>query len=993
MRQIWSIATKELRGYFNSAVAIIFLATFLAVVLFTFFWVDEFFSRNAADVAPLFAWLPLLLIFLVAALTMRLWSEEQKTGTIEILLTLPVPIHRLVIGKFLAGLLLVAVALALTLGLPITVSMMGNLDWGPVIGGYVAALLLASAYLAIGLCISSTTENQIVALIGTMLVCALFYLPGTEAVAGLFGVDGGQILRLIGTGSRFESIARGVLDIRDLAYYAALVGLFLTLNTVLLEAKRWSHSARTQGTRSNATMAVALVALNAVALNLWLQPVTAARVDLTEDGTYSLSDTTENLLGSLEEPLILRGYFSDKTHPLLVPLVPQLRNMLAEYAIEGGDKVRVEIMDPGADQELEAEAFERYGIKPTPFQFAGRHEQSIVNAYFNVLVAYGDQHVVLGVGDLVEVDVIDINNIQAYLDNVEYEITKSIRKVVSDFQSVDALFARLPGTIELHAYITPETLPEQWKDVPTLLDTVVGELETQSNGKLVYERLAPAGEVEQMELFEKFGIRPFSLSLLSEQTFYMHLFLKLGDRLEAISLPESISEASLRSAVRTGIERVAPGFTKVVGLVTPPPKITNPPMPGMQAPPPEPVQNFNALQQVLGESYELRPLLLDSGVVPDNIDVVLLAGPEKLSPQAQKAIDQFLMRGGSVVALVGQYRLDPEAGRSGRVALERVQSGLEPLLSTYGVEVPARLVLDESNAPFPRPQIREINGARFQVIDPRDYPLFVQVGEEGTQEGGLITSSLGTVIMHWVSPVKVTSTTTSLAGAGGEGGDASGGQPERRVDTLLVSSDKAWLQDGSNIQPDYLRYGELGFGRPETVPAGEEPPYVLAVAISGTFDSAVAGKQEYMDKPKEGEAPERLLERSTPGARLVVIGSSSFVSDTGLGVSEQAGTRDVVNNLKLVQNAIDWAVADTDMLAIRSRGSTARTLTGVDEDARGNWELTNYVIALLGLALVVVVARVRRQSAIRAAGRIITTQGQGASSAQQTDKSKDKEAA
>lgn len=988
MRQIWSIATKELRGYFNSAVAIIFLATFLAVVLFTFFWVDEFFANNAANVAPLFAWLPLLLIFLVAALTMRLWSEEQKTGTIEILLTLPVPIHRLVIGKFLAGLLLVAVALALTLGLPITVSMMGNLDWGPVIGGYVAALLLASAYLAIGLCISSTTENQIVALIGTMVVCAVFYLPGTEAVAGLFGVEGSQILRLIGTGSRFESIARGVLDIRDLAYYAALVGLFLTLNTVLLAAKRWSRSARTQPARSNALMAVALVVLNAVALNLWLQPVTAARVDLTEDGTYSLSDTTEDLLASLEEPLILRGYFSDKTHPLLVPLVPQLRNMLAEYAIAGGDKVRVELMDPGSDEELEAEAFERYGIKPTPFQFAGRHEQSIVNAYFNLLVAYGDQHVVLGVGDLVEVSAIDINNIQAKLGNVEYEITRSIRKVVFGFQSVEALFARLPGTIELHAYITPDTLPEQWKDVPTLLDTVAGELEALSNGKLVYERLAPATDIEQMELFEKFGIRPFSLSLLSNESFYMHLFLKLGDRLEAIPLPETINEANLRRAVRTGIERVAPGFTKVVGLITPPPKIENPPMPGMQAPPPEPVQNFNALQQVLRESYELRPLLLDSGVVPDNIDVVLLAGPDHLSPQAQKAIDQFLMRGGSVVALVGQYRLDPDAGRKGRVALQRVETGLEPLLSTYGVEVPARLVFDEKNAPFPRPQIREINGARFQVIDPRNYPLFVQVGEEGTEDGGLITSRLGTVIMHWVSPVKVTSTSSAMGG--GEGADASEGQPERRVDTLLVSSDKAWLQDGGNIEPDYLRYPELGFGRPETVPEGEAGPYVLAVAISGTFDSAVAGKQVAMSEVTEGEMPERLLERSTPDARLVVIGSSSFVSDTGLGVSEQAGTRDVINNLKLVQNAIDWAVADTDMLAIRSRGSTARTLTGVDEDARGNWELVNYAIALLGLALVVVVARVRRQSAIRAAGRIIVSQG--ASSGQQKDKSK-KEAA
>jgi ABC-2 type transport system permease protein len=989
MRQIWSIATKELRGYFNSAVAIIFLATFLGVVLVTFFSVDKFFARNAADVAPLFQWLPFLLIFLVAALTMRLWSEEQKTGTIEILLTLPVPIHRLVVGKFLAGLLLVAVALALTLGLPITVSMMGNLDWGPVIGGYVAALLLASAYLAIGLCISSTTENQIVALIGTAVVCLLFYVPGTEFMANLFGVDGAELLRLIGTGSRFESIARGVLDLRDLAYYAALVALFLTLNTVLLEAKRWSQSARTRPMRTNASMGVALVALNALALNLWLQPVTAARVDLTEDSTYSLSAPTERLLASLDEPLILRGYFSDKTHPLLVPLVPQLRNMLLEYKIEGGGKVRVEIVDPSKDEELEAEAFERYGIRPTPFQFAGRHEQSIVNAYFNVLVAYGDQHVVLGVADLIQVAVLDINNVQAYLDNVEYQITKSIRKVVYGFQNVDALFATLPGTIELHAYITPEALPEQWMEVPAQIDAIAQELESQSGGKLTYQRMSPTTEAEQMALFEEFGIRPFSRSLFSNEVFYLHLFLKRGNRMEAVSLPESPNETTLRQAIRTGIERVAPGITKVVGLVTPPPKVENPPMPGMQAPPPQEVQSFRTLRQALSEGYEVRSLSLDSGTVPDDVDVLLLAGPEKTSPEAHKAIDQFLMRGGAVVVLAGRYRLDMEAARTMGVALERVDPGLDELLANYGVEIPDRLVLDEKNAAFPMPQIRNIGGARLQVIEPLSYPFFVQIGSEGMKQGGILTGGLGTVIMHWATPVAVKDA------APGEAGDS---QPRRRVDTLMMSSDKAWLQSGTNVQPDFDRYRETGFGPPESIAEGEQAPHVLAVAISGMFDSAFrnqAGQRQGAPSggPEGGDdaLPERLIERSTPDARLVVIGSSSFVSDTALAISEQAGTRDVINNLKLVQNAVDWAVEDTDMLSIRSRGSAARTLTGVSESERRTWEIVNYVIALLGLGLVVVVARVRRQAGLRAASRLILPAQAGSRSAQPEDESTDKE--
>jgi ABC-2 type transport system permease protein len=272
----WTLAKKELRGYFGSAVAIIFLAAFLAFTLFTFFWVEKFFARGVADLRPMFDWLPLLLIFLVAALSMRLWSEERKAGTIEVLLTLPVPRTRLVLGKFLAGMLLIALALALTFGLPLTISTMGDLDWGPVVGGYVAALLLAAAYLSIGMCVSAATDNQIVALIATFGVCALTYVPGTSWVADLVGSGAGDVLRRLGMGSRFASVARGVLDLRDLVYYGSVVAVFLGLNVVLLGMRGWSWGPRAAPRRRNAAGAVALAAANAVLLNLWLTPSTAS---------------------------------------------------------------------------------------------------------------------------------------------------------------------------------------------------------------------------------------------------------------------------------------------------------------------------------------------------------------------------------------------------------------------------------------------------------------------------------------------------------------------------------------------------------------------------------------------------------------------------------------------------------------------------------------------------------------------------------------------
>ncbi|MEM9317276.1 MAG: ABC transporter permease, partial [Pseudomonadota bacterium] len=179
-RVLFQVARKELQLFFASPVAWLFLASFMVVCLFTFFWVESFFSRNIADVRPLFEWMPLLLIFLCAALTMRSWSEERRSGTLEHVLTLPVPLWQFVIGKFLACAAVLTVALLATLPLPFTVGSIANLDAGPVFAAYLATLLLGFAYLAAGLFVSSRTDNAIVSLIGSVAVCGLLYLAGSD---------------------------------------------------------------------------------------------------------------------------------------------------------------------------------------------------------------------------------------------------------------------------------------------------------------------------------------------------------------------------------------------------------------------------------------------------------------------------------------------------------------------------------------------------------------------------------------------------------------------------------------------------------------------------------------------------------------------------------------------------------------------------------------------------------------------------------------------
>ena len=358
----WKIVRKEFDGFFASPAAWLFVGGFLAATLFIFFWAEGFFARNIADLKPLFEWMPVLLIFLVGTLSMRTWSEERRSGTVESLLTSPVGSPCIVLAKFTANLALVGLALILTLPLAFSVATLGPLDWGPVVGGYVASLFLAAAYVAIGLFMSSRTDNPIVALILTVAAAGILYLIGSPVLTTLFGHRVSGVLELIGSGSRFESITRGVLDVRDLYYYISIVGIFLSLNCYGLERLKWAGNPPGSRHRAWGLMTL-LLAGNFLAANIWLHPVDGLRADLTERKAYTLTDATKNSLRQAAEPLLIRGYFSRKSHPLLEPLVPQLKDLLEEYGAIGGAGVRVEFVDPHSDQAIEEEAAEQYGIR------------------------------------------------------------------------------------------------------------------------------------------------------------------------------------------------------------------------------------------------------------------------------------------------------------------------------------------------------------------------------------------------------------------------------------------------------------------------------------------------------------------------------------------------------------------------------------------------------------------------------------------------------
>jgi ABC-2 type transport system permease protein len=242
MSQAMVMAGKEFKGYFNSLSAYFFIGLFVVASAGAFFWVEKFFGVGRAEVRPFFHWVPGLLAVLVPGITMRQWARENEMGSIELLMTLPVRSAELVLGKFLGCLGLLAVALFFTLGLPITAAALGDLDWGPVAGGYVAALFLGAAYIAIGMFVSSWFSDQFLAWIVSFVLCLLLAFVGHERVLDWLA-DMPRLtaaIRLFALWPHFTNIERGVFDFRDIVYYLSVTGFFLFLNVCMLRLRRWA---------------------------------------------------------------------------------------------------------------------------------------------------------------------------------------------------------------------------------------------------------------------------------------------------------------------------------------------------------------------------------------------------------------------------------------------------------------------------------------------------------------------------------------------------------------------------------------------------------------------------------------------------------------------------------------------------------------------------------------------------------------------------------
>lgn len=239
---VGTITRRELSGYFLTPIAYVFIVIFLILSGVFTFYLGGFFDRGQADLAAFFGFHPWLYLFLIPALTMRLWAEERKSGTIELLFTLPVTMMETVLGKFLATWIFTGVALALTFPMWLTVNYLGDPDNGVILTGYIGSLLMAGGYIAIGSCISALTKNQVIAFVITVVVCLMFILSGFPMVLDfLDDWMPAVILKAVSSFSflsHFEAVQNGVVEARDLIYFLALIALWLFANAAVLEIKK-----------------------------------------------------------------------------------------------------------------------------------------------------------------------------------------------------------------------------------------------------------------------------------------------------------------------------------------------------------------------------------------------------------------------------------------------------------------------------------------------------------------------------------------------------------------------------------------------------------------------------------------------------------------------------------------------------------------------------------------------------------------------------------
>lgn len=382
MKHIFAVFKKELKSYVDHPMAYILAVVFL--VINNFLFSRNVIFQNDASLRAMFSLLPWILIFFVSALTMRTWAEERKQQTLQALISYPVKVWEIIAGKYLATVVFVSVVMFLTLSIPFTLSSAGSFSWGVIIAQYLGATLMAMAMIAIGQWASSLTNNQVIAFIISLAILFGFFLVGLETVTISLAYPFNTIAQQLGLLSHFNSMSRGLIDVRDVLYFLSVAAIFLVLSYGWLV--KLKSAVKSKEWKTLQTSLIVFIAI-AVVINLFGQRFTL-RADLTESNIYSLSPVTKRVLADLNDSVRFTLYRSKKLPAEVESLSRDVQDILGDYQKFGGKNVDYSIVYAEGD---DLDQVKKAGIPAIQFNVVKQDQFTLQEGYFGLVIEVLDK--------------------------------------------------------------------------------------------------------------------------------------------------------------------------------------------------------------------------------------------------------------------------------------------------------------------------------------------------------------------------------------------------------------------------------------------------------------------------------------------------------------------------------------------------------------------------------------------------------------------------
>ena len=422
-----------------------------------------------------------------------------------------------------------------------------------------------------------------------------------------------------------------------------------------------------------------------------------------------------------------------------------------------------------------------------------------------------------------------------------------------------------------------------------------------------------------LQIAQEWGFKPMVATMEDDREFYF--YLTLADDRQVVQLPtDNFDPENFPAMLEAGLKRFSSGFTKTVALALP---AFHEQMARHRLGAP----TFTNLERMITRDYSIRMEDLEDGSVDPEADILAVIAPHQLSDRAVFAIDQYLMRGGTVILATSPFTAQLAGGE---LRIQPWESGLVDWLDHHGIGIDRSFVLDEQNAPFPTPVVRKVGGYEFRDAQLIDYPYFIDIRGQGLNQQHPATSNIPQLTLAWASPMDL------KRGSG------------LRITNLLRSSPNSWRSKEMAVMPTVD-----GSGKSEFHSSGKQQSEELSVLVQGQFQSFFTGKTDLLAaaQPRDRDGVSALLEQSPKSARMIVFASNDFMDDQMLSAIVAGSGNQYLGPLELFMNTLDWSLQDDSLLQIRSRGHFNRTLPPMDRRAQTLIEYFNYAAVIILLAV------------------------------------------